>query len=47
VLGEEVYQAKMQFKSMVIDLSKEANGVYFVQIISEQGIITKKIIIAK
>jgi polyhydroxybutyrate depolymerase len=47
VVGEEVYRSKMLSKSMDIDLSKQANGIYFVQVNSEKGRVTKKVVVNK
>lgn len=47
VLGEEIYKTKMLSNTTELDLSKQPNGVYFVQIISKENSITKRIIINK
>ncbi len=47
VLGEEIYKSQMFSKTMIIDLSNELNGIYFIKLKSENGTATKKIIINK
>jgi len=49
VYGECVYQTSNQAinKLATIDLSKDAKGIYFLQIKSQQGIVSKKILIEK
>ena len=47
VLGETIYSSKVNSQDESIDLSNQSNGVYFVRLFSEKGIITKQICIAK
>ena len=47
LLGEIVYFSKMNYDKSEIDLSKEPNGVYFLQITTDKGIARKKIVISK
>ena len=44
ILGEIVYQSTTQNERTTIDLSKEAEGIYFVQLQSGDKIISKKIV---
>lgn len=47
-LGENIYEQKNILSSLIeIDLSKQANGIYFIQIRSEKESFNKKIIINK
>lgn len=43
LMGETIYTSRIP--QSTIDLSDEANGVYFIRLNSEQKIITRKIII--
>ena len=45
VQGEKIYSAKINSSQSEIDLSKQSQGIYFIKVNSEQGVITKKIII--
>jgi hypothetical protein len=44
-LGETVYSSQLNSDKSEIDLSKEADGIYFVQLTSERGTTTKKLIL--
>ncbi|MEI6488680.1 MAG: T9SS type A sorting domain-containing protein [Bacteroidota bacterium] len=44
VLGEEVQSLKLESSKLAVDLSSLANGVYFVEIDSEKGIVRKKLV---
>ncbi len=46
VLGDKVYQTVVHNAQSEIDLSAQPNGIYFLQIITEQGTTNKKIIIS-
>jgi hypothetical protein len=46
-LGENIYSQKNQNKSSEIDLSKQPNGIYFLQMKTGQRTATKKIVINK
>lgn len=47
VYGECIYQYQSSSASFKIDLSDEINGIYFMNIKTEEGVITKKIILNK
>ncbi|MBI4946656.1 MAG: M4 family metallopeptidase [Bacteroidetes bacterium] len=47
VLGEEIFHSEMLSNSLQVDLRKETNGIYFIEINSENGTTNKKIIINK
>lgn len=47
VLGEMVLNSKVQSDTTAIDLSPQPNGVYFVNMITENGIFVQKLIINK
>jgi hypothetical protein len=47
VLGEKIYFQKNENEESEIDLSKQPNGIYFLQMKTEQGISTRKIVINK
>ncbi len=47
VLGENIYSSQINSNKSEIDLSKESNGIYFLQITTEKGIERKKIVISK
>ncbi|MBI3502975.1 MAG: T9SS type A sorting domain-containing protein [Bacteroidetes bacterium] len=48
VLGEKIYSSTHQLNnSITLDLSAKPNGIYFLQLRTEQGTATKKIIIQK
>ena len=47
VLGESIYQFSITSSNYQIDLTAQPNGVYFVQLRTEQGIMNKKLIIQK
>ncbi len=47
VLGQIIFQTKITDSRNSIDLTDQLNGVYFVKILSANGLITKKIIINK
>ena len=47
VLGEKVYSLNHSFTHSLINLSAQPSGVYFLQIKTEQGNMTKKIVINK
>jgi hypothetical protein len=40
-LGEEIYQAKCNGNNTVVDLKNAANGVYFIQVATEAGILNE------
>ncbi|MCO6500761.1 MAG: T9SS type A sorting domain-containing protein [Vicingus serpentipes] len=44
IIGEEVIQQAVQQKTTLIDLSNQANGVYFVQVIDGSNRITQKVL---
>lgn len=44
VMGESIYSLNRLFTSSLIDLSAQPNGIYFLKIKTEQGIISKKIV---
>jgi hypothetical protein len=43
-LGEEIYQAKCNGNNTVVDLKNAANGVYFIQVATEAGILNQRIV---
>jgi len=45
VLGEKIFSQKNQNEKSEIDLTKQPNGIYFLQLKTEQGTAVKKIII--
>ncbi|HEX8516405.1 MAG TPA: choice-of-anchor tandem repeat GloVer-containing protein [Bacteroidia bacterium] len=45
ILGGKIYQAKIKNPKAEIDLSKQPNGVYFINVQSEKGSGTQKVII--
>jgi len=45
VLGEKVFQSIINNQSSIINLENQPNGIYFLSIKTEQGIVNKKIII--
>src|ERR1017187_4912418 len=47
VLGNSIYSSTLQGGGQTIDLSAEANGVYFISITTNEGIVNKKIVISK
>src|ERR1035437_788441 len=47
VVGEKVLSQKMQNAKSEIDLSNEQSGIYFIQLKTNAGIVSKKIIIQK
>ncbi|MFI5205091.1 MAG: T9SS type A sorting domain-containing protein [Flavobacteriales bacterium] len=47
VLGQIVFQTKITGEKTQLDLSNQLNGVYFVQIISKNGLASRKVIISK
>ncbi len=46
-LGQKIFETKISTAKGEIDLSNQPNGIYFIQIKSEQGVATKKITINK
>ena len=46
VLGNSVYSSTLQGGGQTIDLSVEANGVYFISVQTNEGIVNKKIVIS-
>ena len=46
-LGEIIYSQQVNSESINIDLNREQNGIYFVQVNSEKNSITEKLIILK
>jgi len=46
LLGEKVYTELVSASQTTIDLSKEPNGVYFLQLTTDKGIARKKIVIS-
>lgn len=44
VLGENIYNSEIKNRKSEIDLSKQPDGIYFAQLKTEQGIVSKKII---
>jgi hypothetical protein len=47
ILGEKIYSKKVSTDKTEIDLSDKSNGIYFVQVYSDKGALTKKVSIAK
>jgi hypothetical protein len=47
LVGEKIYQSAINSTKSEIDLSKQPNGIYFLQLKTEQGVATKKLIINK
>ncbi|MBI4945196.1 MAG: T9SS type A sorting domain-containing protein [Bacteroidetes bacterium] len=47
VLGEYIYQHIGTFSNLQIDLSSQPNGIYFLKMKTEQGIVNQKLIINK
>ena len=47
MLGNTIYQNNSTWSTIQIDLSTQPNGIYLVQLKTEQGIINKKLIIQK
>ncbi|MBI4947900.1 MAG: T9SS type A sorting domain-containing protein [Bacteroidetes bacterium] len=47
VLGEKIYSSKINLGKSEIDLSNQPNGIYFMQIKTDQGTANKKLIINK
>lgn len=45
LLGEVVYQSQINNLQSTIDLSKEAKGIYFVQLQTEKGTVNRKIVV--
>jgi hypothetical protein len=43
-LGEEIYQAKCNGNKTVVDLKNAANGVYFIQVVTDAGILNQRIV---
>jgi len=43
ITGQKIYSLKTNTTNTEIDMSKQANGIYFIQIKTEKGITTKKI----
>ena len=44
LFGEEIFTTTVANSETTIDLSKQAKGIYFIQVLTEKGIINKKII---
>lgn len=47
ILGEKVFETRTSEKEIKIDLQNQSNGIYFLQMNTEQGNTTQKIIIRK
>ena len=47
IYGEKIYQTTVNRKQETVNLSSQHNGIYFLQVKSEEGVITKKIILQK
>lgn len=47
VIGEKVFQFEINNPKFEIDISKQPAGVYLLKLQTEQGIVTKKLIINK
>lgn len=47
VLGEKIYSSELINQKQEIDLSKEPNGIYFLQLKTENGIAIQRIILQK
>lgn len=47
IIGEKIYQSQINNSQAKIDLSKQPAGIYFLNITTEQGTISKKLIINK
>ena len=48
VYGEKVFQsANLQISKSIIDLSSQPNGIYFLQLKTEQGVAVKKLMISR
>lgn len=45
VLGEKIYQSEVNSLESEIDLSNQPNGIYYINIKTEEGFVSKKIII--
>jgi len=46
VLGEKVFTSTINHQTSAIDLSSQPNGIYFIQIKTEEGTVNKKIVIS-
>ena len=44
VFGEKVYSLTQQINNSVIDISSQPSGVYFLQVITGEGVMVKKIV---
>lgn len=47
VLGKNIYQSEIKNQKSEIDISKQPNGVYFINIKTEKGTVSRKLIINK
>jgi hypothetical protein len=47
VQGERIYFSSINSTKSEIDLSKQPNGIYFLQLKTEWGVATKKLVINK
>jgi hypothetical protein len=46
-LGEKIYELQLSSLTTEINLGNHRNGIYFVRILSDEGVITKKVILCK
>jgi len=47
MLGEKIYSENYSFVNFRIDLSSQSNGIYFIQIRTDKGIATQKLVLQK
>ncbi len=45
MLGEEIKMQQVTGTSIIIDISKEAKGIYFIKVNTENGILNKKVVV--
>ena len=46
-VGELVYTEETEKNNFIIDLSNEAKGIYFAEVKTDKGSVTKKIVLEK
>ena len=45
IIGEKIYQSETTNLTTEIDLSNQPNGIYFINLKTKEGMVSKKIII--